>query len=499
MDAIFVVPSAKVMPDVISLSVAGSEGTALRRCENEKILAGDWVGATTATGGAGEAGEAFDEGADGLRVGSMLAAQLCIMLTPLSRRIRSDGVAPLASRFTPLDLPRSQSQKDPPRACFERDAKVSRSQNLQPRHSHNRRRRDRTLHLNRGVQGDMANAGPMVGARLVRSGVMSRSLLTLLLVTVVVSPLTRAHFTGPMPLLMRHGWGLRLRGAGPDSAEIDDDDIGAGEDDMMVRSDDEGITSSLPPEATDNYIPSDDDGDSIDPKFEDENEGSYDKQRNAPGDAMEDMDGDNGDGGSSDTEDDDRVGKSHAWGQDPDEIMDSEERAMVDFMKRLDGKLEVSRENQELFDAAEKGDVARALASIEAGAGINAQTGDVERFSALHIAAMHGHVDLVRTLVDAGADLYLKSGSGDSALHLAAHGGSEEAVSLILSRGVDVNIAGFGDTSPLFNAVETGKLGCVSLLCERGADVNRTDDWSSSPLHLAAMHGHLNICTKLAG
>jgi hypothetical protein len=85
MDAIFVVPSAKVMPDVISLSVAGSGGTALRRCENVKILAGDWVGATTATGGAGEAGEAFDEGADGLRLGSMLAAQLCIMLIPLSR------------------------------------------------------------------------------------------------------------------------------------------------------------------------------------------------------------------------------------------------------------------------------------------------------------------------------------------------------------------------------------------------------------------------------
>ena len=31
------------------------------------------------------------------------------------------------------------------------------------------------------------------------------------------------------------------------------------------------------------------------------------------------------------------------------------------------------------------------------------------------------------------------------------------------------------------------------------ADVNRTDDWSSSPLHLAAMHGHLDICTKLVG
>jgi len=96
MDAIFVVPSAKVMPDVISLSVAGSEGTALRRCENEKILAGDWVGATTATGGAGEAGEAFDEGADGLRVGSMLAAQLCIMMT--TSPASTDGVAPLASR-----------------------------------------------------------------------------------------------------------------------------------------------------------------------------------------------------------------------------------------------------------------------------------------------------------------------------------------------------------------------------------------------------------------
>lgn len=93
MDAILVVPSAKVMPDVISLSVAGSGGSAPRRCENEKILAGDWVDATTATEGAGKTGETVAAGLC-TWLGSMLAAQLCIMapsLQPPTVRICSDG------------------------------------------------------------------------------------------------------------------------------------------------------------------------------------------------------------------------------------------------------------------------------------------------------------------------------------------------------------------------------------------------------------------------
>jgi len=90
--------------------------------------------------------------------------------------------------------------------------------------------------------------------------------------------------------------------------------------------------------------------------------------------------------------------------------------------------------------------------------------------SALIAAAHEGRIDVVRFLLDHGADIDAMSG-GWNALVAAAHEGRVETVGLLLDRGADVNAAP-GGRSALVAAAHEGQLDVVKLLVERGADVN---------------------------
>jgi len=62
---------------------------------------------------------------------------------------------------------------------------------------------------------------------------------------------------------------------------------------------------------------------------------------------------------------------------------------------------------------------------------------------ALHVAVRNGHVDVVRLLVDAGADVEAQmttaSVSGLTPLHLAVQSGQMDVIDLLLAAGSNVN------------------------------------------------------------
>jgi len=72
---------------------------------------------------------------------------------------------------------------------------------------------------------------------------------------------------------------------------------------------------------------------------------------------------------------------------------------------------------------------------VEAGADVNARN----RFgwTPLMIAAGHGQSDQVRALVDAGAGIGLTSNMGETALHFASEHGQSDTVLLLLALGAD--------------------------------------------------------------
>jgi len=121
-----------------------------------------------------------------------------------------------------------------------------------------------------------------------------------------------------------------------------------------------------------------------------------------------------------------------------------------------------------LHVAAEKGSVAiarRLLETIsssgnEGAVNARASLGEHMDLTPLHVAAQHGHREMIQLLVDAGADTTAVRGFGDrgaiTTLHLAAENGFVDAVATIL----DIT-ASDGDQSPLIDAQDS--LGFTAL------------------------------------
>ncbi|MEO8609272.1 MAG: ankyrin repeat domain-containing protein [Chloroflexota bacterium] len=84
-------------------------------------------------------------------------------------------------------------------------------------------------------------------------------------------------------------------------------------------------------------------------------------------------------------------------------------------------------------DKAERPDKVQAL--LEHGAQVNAA--DPKGRTALHGAAVGGHVKVMRILLDHGADVRLRDHEGQTALALARTGGKTAAIELLKQRGAD--------------------------------------------------------------
>jgi len=88
---------------------------------------------------------------------------------------------------------------------------------------------------------------------------------------------------------------------------------------------------------------------------------------------------------------------------------------------------------------------------------------------ALGIAANFGHTDVVRVLLDAGAEINAVWTGGASSLIMASYFGWEDTVCLLLSRGADVTASHQGFGTPLSAATTRGHRGVVRLLSIAGA------------------------------
>lgn len=117
---------------------------------------------------------------------------------------------------------------------------------------------------------------------------------------------------------------------------------------------------------------------------------------------------------------------------------------------------------------------------------------------ALEKHAHFGNLDMVRHLLDAGADICGYQGRGGNPLVEACRGCHERIVDLLLERGADPNCYGDegGGGPPIFAAARSGSLIIVRKLIDHGAELSRMDmgvDVGSRALHAAVLLEHTNM------
>ena len=115
---------------------------------------------------------------------------------------------------------------------------------------------------------------------------------------------------------------------------------------------------------------------------------------------------------------------------------------------------------------------------------------------ALHAAAQYGHNDLLKYLINKGANVNNAGKYGYTPLHVAGEKGQVEVLRELLNHGANVNTANKDNFTPLHVAVWNGHVDVVRELLKHGANVN-TANKSFTPLHVAGRNGHLEVVREL--
>ncbi|XP_042328646.1 ankyrin repeat domain-containing protein 17 isoform X4 [Sceloporus undulatus] len=151
-----------------------------------------------------------------------------------------------------------------------------------------------------------------------------------------------------------------------------------------------------------------------------------------------------------------------------------------------------------LMEAGSAGHVEVARVLLENGAGINTHSNEFKE-SALTLACYKGHLDMVRFLLEAGADQEHKTDEMHTALMEACMDGHVEVARLLLDSGAQVNMPADSFESPLTLAACGGHVELAALLIERGANLEEVNDEGYTPLMEAAREGHEEMVALLLG
>jgi ankyrin repeat protein len=117
--------------------------------------------------------------------------------------------------------------------------------------------------------------------------------------------------------------------------------------------------------------------------------------------------------------------------------------------------------------------------------------------TALVIACHVGNIDIVKLLLDAGADVAIADCDRWGPLHIACERGDIKIVKLLLESGADISSATLGSWTPLLVACYIGHAHIVKLLLDRGANPSDSNSSGRTSLHMACCIGNSKIAKLL--
>jgi ankyrin repeat protein len=125
----------------------------------------------------------------------------------------------------------------------------------------------------------------------------------------------------------------------------------------------------------------------------------------------------------------------------------------------------------------------------------------VDGVTALHVAAQGGYVEMVKLLLEAGADVAHKDDSERTPLVLAVQGNFGDVANILVAGGSDPNtpyVDADGEShNLLFDAIMVENEEFALLLIEKGADIYQTDEKQVSTLLQASHRGLTEVVKAL--
>uniref|UniRef100_A0A8C5LD62 Ankyrin repeat, SAM and basic leucine zipper domain-containing protein 1 n=1 Tax=Jaculus jaculus TaxID=51337 RepID=A0A8C5LD62_JACJA len=167
--------------------------------------------------------------------------------------------------------------------------------------------------------------------------------------------------------------------------------------------------------------------------------------------------------------------------------------------QRFKRPLPIEEKNETFKKALTTGDISLVKELLDSG--ISVDSSFRYGWTPLMYAASIANVELVRFLLDRGANASFDKDKLTVLITACSAHGSEEqvlkCVELLLSRNADPNVACRRLMTPIMYAARDGHTQVVALLVAHGAEVNAQDENGYTALTWAAHQGHKNVILKL--
>ncbi|QRD87548.1 ankyrin [Aspergillus flavus] len=115
----------------------------------------------------------------------------------------------------------------------------------------------------------------------------------------------------------------------------------------------------------------------------------------------------------------------------------------------------------------------------------------------LGVASEEGNLEIVRTLLEQGADVTMADIDGWTPIYTASHNGHTEVARLLIENGSNVNTSESGGCTPVNTACYQGHVETVKLLLKSGADIYTATNKGITPLYAASAGGHIEVVKLL--
>ncbi|MFP3030404.1 MAG: ankyrin repeat domain-containing protein, partial [Wolbachia sp.] len=183
------------------------------------------------------------------------------------------------------------------------------------------------------------------------------------------------------------------------------------------------------------------------------------------------------------------------------EVRDIYNQTSLDLATRkgyldIAGILKQVQLDRKLLTIVESGGFNEAKGLIAQGANID--TNDKNGNTLLYSAAEIGDLNLVKLLLDNGANIEAKNGEYQATpLHGAVENYRIDVVKLLLNRGANVNAEDKDNWTPLHYGADTNSLDIVKVLVDAHANLGAKGNYGKTPLDIAKDKGHNNIVEYL--